>query len=459
MQDQHQIASASASHTSDCVLCKCLTYHADLSACHDNANWADKGDDDIIQFISTCNPTLPLLSSEQVLLEQCLSSQSQNPFALVYPQLEHHRRSQEHRLQQQHHAHNPLATSLLSTSCSHESTHEPFLAGGSPPPSFTPPPSVPTSASCFFATEPIYGSSPCNPCSPVHNHVPQPLPPQPYASTVADSNASVLSYPTTPSPPPSSIYQRHHSYTPFHLDNTVQEVPIVGEYYEQLSPPFQTCTSDEHDCTGLSPVSRASLSTSLSFSSKSNSSSPLGCMHARTISPIYSSDSEPASPQFHQTVAPIIDSSLEHRLSSNATSASALFSSKSATTTSRMTTSRALVRKSRGRKAPRTHVCDICSKRFSCSSNMTRHRRVHTGERPFDCHFCTMTFVNSSNRNKHERICPAGRSLIYNSIPSASTPRAPAHPAASTVVSPLPLRRKLSRARGKRGGQLKEESV
>lgn len=49
----------------------------------------------------------------------------------------------------------------------------------------------------------------------------------------------------------------------------------------------------------------------------------------------------------------------------------------------------------------KTHVCNICSKRFSKKSLLVCHERNHTGERPFQCDICSKRFTSKQYLTLH----------------------------------------------------------
>lgn len=53
-------------------------------------------------------------------------------------------------------------------------------------------------------------------------------------------------------------------------------------------------------------------------------------------------------------------------------------------------------------KDEKTHVCDICGKRFSRKFNLNTHIKcVHSDEKDYVCSFCKRAFNHSSNLRKH----------------------------------------------------------
>ncbi|KAI0987489.1 hypothetical protein GJ496_007528 [Pomphorhynchus laevis] len=47
------------------------------------------------------------------------------------------------------------------------------------------------------------------------------------------------------------------------------------------------------------------------------------------------------------------------------------------------------------------HVCAICKKGFTNSSDLSFHKRIHNGDKPYKCVICRMRFRTIGNFNSH----------------------------------------------------------
>ena len=49
----------------------------------------------------------------------------------------------------------------------------------------------------------------------------------------------------------------------------------------------------------------------------------------------------------------------------------------------------------------KVHACDVCKKRFDCSSQMKIHKLIHTGKKDFQCDTCSKNFALKSVLIRH----------------------------------------------------------